>query len=144
MYISKSYDSEFESELDPQQIYHTQMCNALITQRSFTKYVLARSLKEEGVGNTLATHSSHRYCDSDSCLPSFPEWPSSNQGRKNRQRWSVLLCWYLHGGWLNKVCTWNHLLLPLCLRRSFNFINKVKTLNLVKRIILRAPLYKMY
>lgn len=63
------------------------------------------------VGKTLATYPSLRSCDSDSCLPSFPEWPSSNQGRENRQWWSVLLCWYLHGGWLNKVRTWNLLLL---------------------------------
>ena len=43
-------------------------------------------------------------CKNDSCFPSFLERPSSDQGRQNCQRWSILLCWYLHGRWLNKVC----------------------------------------
>lgn len=33
----------------------------------------------------------------------FTEWPSPDQRREDRERWPILLCGHLHGGWSHQV-----------------------------------------
>lgn len=42
-------------------------------------------------------------CAATNHLHCFPEWPSPDQRREDREWWPVLLCWHLYGGWSHQV-----------------------------------------
>lgn len=104
--------------LDAEQIHPVQRLSALSAQMSSVN-VFSLDFQSKELGKPWQpTLLWNLDCENDRCSLFLLEWPSSYQGRQNRQWWPVLLCWYLHGRWPNQVCIQNpslYLFLVSCL-----------------------------